>query len=91
MSRRLSSDKPNLRIEEIAKRDRILKSVMDQKRTGRIDINATFDLIHLSIYPLLENREIVEEDMKTLKKVLDDAASQICEIIEKSKRRKSVS
>ena len=53
MSRSLSSDKPKLKIEEIAKREKIMKSVMDQKRTGKIDIKATFDLIHLSVYPLL--------------------------------------
>jgi hypothetical protein len=87
MSRSLSSDKPKLKIEEIAKREKILKSVMDQKRTGKIDIKATFDLIHVSVYPLLENREIVEEDMKKLKKMLDDAACLICEIIEKSKQK----
>ena len=89
MSRSLSSDKPRLKIEELAKREKIMKSVMDQKRTGKIDIKATFDLIHISIYPLLENREIVEEDMKQLKKTLDDAACCICEIIEKSKTKKS--
>jgi hypothetical protein len=89
MSRSLSTDKPKLKIEELAKREKIMKSVMDQKRTGKIDIKATFDLIHLSIYPLLENREAVEEDMKQLKKTLDDAACCICEIIEKSKRKPS--
>ena len=89
MSRSLSSDKPRLKIEEIAKREKIMKSLMDQKRTGKIDIKATFDLIHLSVYPLLQNREIVEEDMKQLKKILDDAACRICEIIEKSKIKTS--
>jgi hypothetical protein len=87
MSRSLSSDKPKLKIEEIAKRERIMKSVMDQKRTGKIDIEATFDLIHLSVYPLLQDRDFVEEDMKELKKMLDDAACRICDIIEKSKRK----
>jgi hypothetical protein len=87
MSRSLSSAKPKLKIEEISKRERILKTVMDQKRTGKIDIKATFDLIHLSVFPLLENREIVEEDMKELKKTLDNAACRICEIIEKSKQK----
>jgi len=85
MSRSLSSDKPKLKIEEIAKRERIMKSVMEKKRAGKIDIEATFDLIHLSVYPLLQNREIVEEDMKDLKKTLDAAANRISEIIEKSK------
>jgi hypothetical protein len=66
MSRSLSSDKPKLKIEEIAKREKILKSLMDQKRTRKIDVKATFDLIHLSVYPLLQNREIVE-DMQQLK------------------------
>ena len=87
MSRSLSSDKPRLKIEEIAKREKIMKSVMDQKRTGKIDIKATFDLIHLSVYPLLQNRVIVEDDMQELKKMLDDAACRICEIIEKSKSK----
>jgi hypothetical protein len=89
MSRSISNDKPKLKIEEIAKRERIMKSLMDQKRSRKIDIKATFDLIHLSIYPLLENREIVEEDMKQLKKTLDDVACRICEIIEKSKTKTS--
>ena len=87
MSRSLSSDKPKLKIEEIAKREKIMKSVMDQKRTGKIDIKATFDLIHLSVYPLLQNRVIVEDDMKELKKMLDAVACRICEIIEKSKSK----
>jgi hypothetical protein len=89
MSRSLSTDKPRLKIEEIAKREKIMKSLMDQKRTGKIDIKATFDLIHLSVYPLLDNRETVEEDMKELKKTLDAAACCVCEIIEKSKRKPS--
>jgi hypothetical protein len=89
MSRSLSTDKPRLKIEEIAKREKIMKSLMDQKRTGKIDIKATFDLIYLSVYPLLDNREIVEEDMKELKKTLDSAACRVCEIIEKSKRKPS--
>ena len=58
---------------------------MEKKRAGKIDIGATFDLIHLSVYPLLQNREIVDEDMGELKKTLDAAANRICEIIEKSK------
>lgn len=89
MSRNQKTDKPKLKIEEIAKREKILKSVMDQKRTGKIDIKATFDLIHISVYPLLENREIVEDDMKELKTKLDEAACLICEIIEKSKKKTS--
>ena len=89
MSRTLKTDKPKLKIEEIAKRERIMKSVMDQKKTGKIDIKATFDLIHLSVYPLLENREIVEDDMKELKKTLDEAACRICEIVEKAKKKTS--
>ena len=64
MSRNQKSDKPKLKIEELAKMEKIMKSVMDQKRTGKIDIKATFDLIHISVYPLLENREIVEDDME---------------------------
>ena len=87
MSRSLSTDKPKLKIEEIAKRERIMKTVMEQKRTGKIDIKSTFDLIHLSVYPLLLNRDAVEEDMKELKKTLDAAANRICEIIEKSKQK----
>ena len=89
MSRSLSKDKPKLKIEEIAKREKILKSLMEQKKTRKIDVKATFDFIHLSVYPLLENREIVEEDMKELKKILDDAACRICEIVEKSKTKTS--
>jgi hypothetical protein len=86
MSRNPSSNKPKLKIEEVAKREKIMKLVMDQKRTGKIDIKATFDLIHLSVYPLLQNREAVEDDMKELKKMLEDAACKICDIIEKSKK-----
>jgi cation transport regulator ChaC len=85
MSKSVNSSKPKLKIEEIAKRERIMKSVMEKKRAGKIDVEATFDLIHLSVYPLLQNREIVEEDMKELKKMLDAAANRIGEMIEKSK------
>jgi hypothetical protein len=40
------------------------------EKEGKIDIKATFDLKYLSVYPLLDNREIVEEDMKELKRRL---------------------
>jgi ribosome recycling factor len=80
-------DKPKLTAEEDEKRGKILKSMMDRKKTGKIDIKSTFDLIHLSVYPLLENRKTVEDDMKQLKTTLDEAAGQIIKIIEKSKRK----
>jgi hypothetical protein len=87
MSRNLKADKPKLKIEEIAKSEKILKSIMAQKQTGIIDVKATFELMHLSVYSLLVNREIVEDDMEELKTILDAAAERICAIIEKSKAK----
>jgi hypothetical protein len=82
-------DRPKLKAEEIEKKGKLLKSIMDRKKTEKVDVKSTFDLIHLSIYPLLENREIVEEDMKQLKTTLDDVAGRIVKIIEKSKGKPS--
>ena len=79
--------KQKLTEEEIEKRGRILKSIMDRKKTEKVDVKSTFDLIHLSIYPLLQNRETVEDDMKELKTTLDEVADRIMKIIEKSKRK----
>jgi hypothetical protein len=82
-------DKPKLTAEENEKRAKILKSMMDQKKTGKYDVKPTFELIYLNVYSHLENRKTVEDDMRQLKTTLDEVAGQIMKIIEKSKRKPS--
>jgi len=84
-----SVDKPKLTKEENEKRGKILKSIWNHKKTDKYEAKPTFELIFLNVYTHLENRKIVEDDMKQLKTTLDEAAGQIMKIIERSKRKPS--
>jgi len=79
--------KPNLSIKEIARSKELLKTIMEKKRAGKIDIKGTFELMYLTFLPLLENREYVVDDLKELKSTLDSVADRMLAIIEKSKQQ----
>jgi len=80
-------NKPNLSIEEISRSKELLRAIMEQKRSGKIDIKGTFKLIYFNFLPLLDNRILVEDDLKELKAMLDSSADRMLAIIEKSKRQ----
>jgi DNA-binding SARP family transcriptional activator len=77
----------NLNDEEISRREEIAKALWEQKEPDRADIKGTLELIYLSFITLLDNRELVEDDLKEIKAKLDDCADQMIEIREKSKRK----
>jgi hypothetical protein len=87
MSKAQQPRKSNLNREEISKRNEILKSIMEQKRAGTIDIKGTFELMYLNFFPLLYNRELVEDELTELKSMLDACADRMLAIIEKSRQK----
>lgn len=87
MSKAQKPRKSNLNSEEISRRNEILKSIMEQKRAGAIDIKGTFELMYLNFFPLLDNRELVEAELTELKSMLDACADRMLAIMEKSRRK----
>ena len=87
MNKAEKTQKPNLSIKEISRSKELLKAIMQQKRTGKTDIKGAFELIYLNFLPLLGSRELVADDLKELKAMLDSNADRMLAIIEKSKRQ----
>ena len=81
--------KPNLTPEEDKRRQDLLRSLIYSKKTDSVDFHAPAELIRLIVLSKLENRELVEEDMKELKVTLDRVADRIGEIITKSRKKPS--
>jgi hypothetical protein len=81
--------KPRLTPEEDKKRQELLRSLIYGKKTDSVDFHAPAELIRLIVYSKLENRELVEDDMKELKVMLDRVADRIGEIIIKSRKKPS--
>ena len=87
MSEEQKPSKPYLSIQEIARSKELLRTIMEQKREGKINIKGTFELMYLNFLPLLGNRQFVEDDLKELRATLDSTANRMLAIIEKSKRQ----
>lgn len=75
----------NLKDEEISRREEIARAIWEQKGPDKADIKSTFELMYLSFIPLLENRELVEDDLKEIKSMIDACADRMIAIREKSK------
>lgn len=75
----------NLKDEEISRREEIARALWEQKEPDKADIKGTFELIYLSFITLLGNRELVEDDLKEIKSMLDACADRMLEVKEKSK------
>ncbi len=82
--------KPKLTLEEDVRRQQLLRSLIYSKKTDSVDFHAPVELIHLIVYSKLENRELVEDDMKQLKVELDRIADLIGKIILKSRTKPSI-
>ncbi len=75
----------NLKDEEISRREEIAKELWEQKEPDKADIKSTLELIYLSFITLLGNRELVEDDLKEIKSMLDACADRMIEVRKKSK------
>ncbi len=75
----------NLKDEEISRREVLAREFWEQKGPEKIDIKNIFELMYLSFIPFLENRELVEDDLKELKSMIDACADRMIAIREKSK------
>jgi hypothetical protein len=80
---------PKLTLEEDKRRQELLRSLIYGKKTDSADFKAPAELIFLIVASKLENRELVEDDMKDLKITLDRVADRISEIIKKSRTKPS--
>ena len=81
--------KPKLTPEEDKRRQELLRSLIYSKKTDSVDFHAPAELIRLIVISKLENRELVEDDLKELKVTLDRVADRIGEIIKKSRTKPS--
>ncbi len=75
----------NLNDEEISRREEIAKALWAQREFDKADIKSTFEMMYLSFITLLGNRELVEDDLKEIKSMLDACADRMIEVREKSK------
>jgi len=91
MSRKERTEKikSSLTAEENKRRQDLFRSLIYSKRTQSVDFRAPAELLLLIVTSKLENRELVEDDMKELKVTLDRVATRIGEIILKSRGKPS--
>jgi len=91
MSRKERTEKikSSLTAEENTRRQDLFRSLIYSKRTQSVDFRAPAELLLLIVTSKLENRELVEDDMKELKVTLDRVATRIGEIILKSRGKPS--
>ncbi len=74
----------NLREEEISRREEIARAHWEQREP---DIKSTLEMLYLGFITLLGNREIVEDDLKEIKSMLDACAERMEAVREKSKEK----
>jgi len=56
-----------------------------KEKTEIVDIQNVFELMNIGFIPLLGDREVVEDDLKELKSMLDACTDRMIAIREKSK------
>jgi hypothetical protein len=73
--------------EELGK----IGGLWEKEKQSRADLNPDkhhfFDLLYLGFLGHIKNRERVEKDLKELKKMLDETADKMMEIVDKSEGR----
>jgi hypothetical protein len=76
--------------EELGKID----GLWEKEKRSRADLNPDkrhfFDLLYLGFLGHIKNRGRVEKDLKELKKMLDETADKMMEIVDKSEGRTQV-
>jgi hypothetical protein len=87
------ADKPAIKTfltpAEDRKRQEMFRGLIYGKKTDSTDFKAPAELIYLIVLGKIENRDIVEADLKELKRTLDCVADKISEIIVKSRCKPS--
>jgi len=73
--------------KEDARRQEIFRSLIYHKPTDPMNLKAISEVLLLIIYGHLEHRELVEDDMKELKAMIEQVANRAGEIIIKARGR----
>jgi hypothetical protein len=70
--------------EELGRIDGLWEKEKQSRGDGNPDKHHFFDLLYLGFLGHIKNREKVEKDLKELKKMLDETADKMMEIVDKS-------
>ena len=77
----------HLKKEELQKVDELRVSIAAGSAQNKPDVQSTFDLMYLRVLSRVKNRGPLEEDLKELKKMLDQTAAKMNQVIEKADRQ----
>ena len=77
----------HLKKEELQRVDELRVSIATGSAQNKPDVQSTFELMYLSVLGRVKNRGPLEEDLKELKKMLDQTAAKMNALIEKSDRQ----
>lgn len=64
-----------------------MKALKEDKTTGKVDARKTFELIYISFLRYVDNRRMVEIDLKELETMLYNCAYKMMDIMNKSKSK----
>ena len=77
----------HLKKEELQRVDELRVRIAAGSAQNKPDVQSTFELMYLRVLSRTKNRGPLEEDLKELKKMLDQTAAKMNEVIEKSDRQ----
>lgn len=81
---KVSPSPKNLSKKEVAQIGDVWKRIRKGRIERRPDARDTFNLIYLGFLGNIKNRKLVERDLKELKRMLDESAAKMMEILAKS-------
>ncbi len=76
-----------LTVEEDKRRQELFRSLIYGGKSQSVDFRNQAELIYLIVISRLENRELVQDDLKELKVQFECLADRISEIIKKSRKK----
>jgi len=77
----------HLKKEELQKVDELRVNIAAGSAQHKPDVQSTLELMYLRVLGRIKNRGPLEEDLKELKKMLDQTAAKMNEVIEKADRQ----
>lgn len=90
-SKRMRERREKYTAEELSRREEIIRALRERREAGRNDIKGNFDLASKFFYYnfllRLEDRRLVEEDLKELRSMFNALGDRMVAIIEKSKKK----
>jgi hypothetical protein len=74
----------HLKKEELQRVDELRVNIAARKGQSAPDVQSTLELVYLRVLGRVKNRAAMESELKALQKTLNQAASQITEILKKA-------